>query len=114
MRVFLKESKEEGSREAKGGGGGSEKQRERERGNRKGPKRRGQGKKERGGMQDPRLSSLLGSLNRCLNFTYCSTNALFTVKQQESLYSTEDLYDTSPLSVIIFITPSLFLNIPCP
>jgi len=32
----------------------------------------------------------------------------------QSLFSTEDLNDSSPLPVIIFITPSLFVNITCP
>ena len=32
----------------------------------------------------------------------------------ESLYFTEDMNSNSPLSVITFITPSLFLNIPFP
>ena len=36
-----------------------------------------------------------------------------SLKQQEAVYSTEDINNTSPLSFITFITPSLFLNIPC-
>ncbi len=50
------------------------------------------------------------------NKEYTPINQItYLLKQKESLYSTEDTNDTSPLSVISFITPgSLFLNIPCP